>query len=157
MTIMAEDTKISGKDLVLYPVPRNINFQDDWYQLDNGNINSDDYSLKAVNKIVDDAQQYLGVTLNKSDQSPVIVLEKDESLNEQGYSLTINQDGVQIKYKDEPGSYYAAVTLFQIMFQSGNNLPYLEIINDHPDFKYRGFMVDISRNRVCRVFRYCRL
>lgn len=65
----------------------------------------------------------------------------------QGYVLDISSDGIHITYSDQAGLFYGVITLCQIIEQVGTNLPCLTI-EDHPDFEQRGFMLDISRDRV---------
>lgn len=140
-----------GTELVLYPVPRDLEIQDGSYTLGSGSIKTDNESLSGIKKLQDDATKYAGATLQIGDSDPVITFSQNNSLDDQGYSLVISDDGVDISYKDDAGSKYAAITLYQIMFQKGKDLPKLTITNDHPDFQYRGFMVDISRNRMPKV------
>ena len=61
------------------------------------------------------------------------------------YRITL--DGAcKIEAADEDGAFYAQVTLENMKRNAGSNeLPNL-VIEDWPDFAYRGFMLDISRN-----------
>ena len=61
------------------------------------------------------------------------------------YRITL--DGTcTIEAADEDGAFYAKVTLENMIRNAGSNvLPNL-VIEDWPDFSYRGFMLDISRN-----------
>ncbi len=67
----------------------------------------------------------------------------------QGYSIAINEGQINVMAHDQAGLYYAIVTLNQIAaFTSETGyLPSLEI-TDFPDFKRRGIMLDISRDKV---------
>ena len=150
LPVTVTGAEISAEDLLLYPAPRNLISDSGVYTLTDGSIESDDQTLKAISKIQSDAKEFAEVDLSK-DSNPVVFIIKDESLNEQGYSLKIDQNGITIRYKDEPGSYYAATTLYQILWQTGKSLPYITIENDYPDFKYRGFELDTSRNRIPRM------
>lgn len=60
------------------------------------------------------------------------------------YKLTIN-DGVNVEAADEDGSFYAAVTLKNLILAEGTTLSNVTI-EDWPDFGYRGMMLDVSRN-----------
>ena len=64
-----------------------------------------------------------------------------------GYRLQIAADGVQIVAQTAAGLFYGLQTLRQIQQQSAEQLPYL-LIDDAPDFAVRGFMLDISRDKV---------
>ena len=145
-------TTRTADDLLLYPAPRSLEKGEGTYVLQDGVIRSDDAELAAVSKIIEDARELAGVTLNSEDSaSAQIELNHDEALDEQGYSLIIDASGVHITYRDEAGARYAAATLYQIMWQTKQELPYLTIENDHPDFQYRAFDMDISRNRLPSV------
>ena len=68
-------------------------------------------------------------------------------LHNKGYEITIDRDGIHLSYKTEKGIYYGAKTIRQIMFQSNHVAPFLEI-KDEPELNIRGFMLDISRNKI---------
>ena len=68
----------------------------------------------------------------------------------EGYSLTINQHGVRIEYRETGGLLAAGATLRQLLREYGRRLPYLKI-RDWPDFARRGVMLDISRGRVPKL------
>ena len=61
------------------------------------------------------------------------------------YRITLDGE-CRIEAADEDGAFYAKVTLENMKRNAGSNeLPNL-VIEDWPDFAYRGFMLDISRN-----------
>ena len=74
-------------------------------------------------------------------------VEKDAGLPAQGYRLEISSAGIRIEHADEPGLRYARATLAEVERQSGGELPSLRIA-DWPDFPVRGYMLDVSRDRV---------
>ena len=78
--------------------------------------------------------------------SPVRV-EVDPALPEQGYEIAITGDQVRITHADDAGLRYAEATLGQIRAQAGDELPGVRIA-DAPDFTTRGYMLDVSRDRV---------
>jgi hypothetical protein len=67
----------------------------------------------------------------------------------EGYELQIDADGVILRYRDANGQRYGRSTLDQIRQQAEGQtqLPALRIA-DWPDFPVRGFLLDISRDRV---------
>ncbi|WP_269540297.1 beta-N-acetylhexosaminidase [Cerasicoccus fimbriatus] len=70
------------------------------------------------------------------------------SIPPQGYRLTIEPGKISIEAADAAGAFYAEQTLQQITEQSPEaGLPCLKI-SDWPDFTNRGYMLDISRDRV---------
>jgi len=67
---------------------------------------------------------------------------------QQGFRLRIQPDGVQIEVADDAGLFYARQTLQQWIDQhSESQLPCCRIV-DWPDYEQRGYMLDISRDRV---------
>lgn len=71
----------------------------------------------------------------------------DPDLPEQGYSLVRDGAGTRIDYRDDAGLRYARQTLDQLRADprlAGRALR----VRDWPDFPVRGFMLDISRDRV---------
>lgn len=68
----------------------------------------------------------------------------------ESYTLTIAPDGITLRAPDAPGFFHAIQTLRQILAQSGDRLPCLEIA-DAPLYPLRGVYLDISRGRVPRL------
>lgn len=70
-----------------------------------------------------------------------------DGVTAEGYELDITPGGVDLRYGDDDGLRYGRATLGQIRAQSTDALPGLSI-RDWPDFPVRGYMLDISRDRV---------
>ncbi|MBP3626655.1 MAG: family 20 glycosylhydrolase [Clostridia bacterium] len=83
---------------------------------------------------------------NYRDEAPQISFKKTDIV-EEGYTLDINENGIVISAGSEKGAFYSFMTLCQLVRQFGNSLPYVEI-KDEPHFKIRGYMLDISRNKI---------
>lgn len=80
------------------------------------------------------------------DINNAIVVEcQDMSLPPEGYRLQLDGATIQIVYADEAGRFYAQKTLQQIKDTHLGDVPNA-IISDAPDYSYRGFLLDISRN-----------
>ncbi|MEO0510404.1 MAG: family 20 glycosylhydrolase [Verrucomicrobiota bacterium] len=72
----------------------------------------------------------------------------DSSLPPQGFRIEISGNGIRIDAIDEKGAFYAKQLLNQILEETeGGTLPGL-LIEDWPDFIQRGYMLDVSRDRV---------
>ncbi len=72
----------------------------------------------------------------------------DAGLPAQGFRLTIDDQHVHIDHADALGLRYAHQLLGQITAQAaGGHLPGV-VVEDWPDVAHRGFMLDISRDRV---------
>lgn len=70
----------------------------------------------------------------------------DESLPAQGFRLRIADQEISLGYRDSAGLRYGRALLSQLVSQVDVLPPVL--IQDWPDFAVRGFMLDISRDRV---------
>jgi len=79
----------------------------------------------------------------------------DANLGTEGYSLDINEKGIQLKANGNAGLFYGWKTIMQLLpaavysntLQTNANwtLPYVSII-DKPRFGWRGMMLDVSRH-----------
>lgn len=69
----------------------------------------------------------------------------DPGLPRQGYELDVGPEGTQVRHADEAGLRYARQTLQQLA--AADELPALAV-RDHPDHQVRGYMLDVSRDRV---------
>lgn len=69
------------------------------------------------------------------------------SLGREAFAMTLDARGVWIEHGDEAGLRWAQGALAQLREQSAERLPPLRI-EDSPDFPVRGYLLDISRDRV---------
>jgi hypothetical protein len=76
---------------------------------------------------------------------PAIAL--DPRLPAEGFALSLDATGIRLRHADARALRYARQLLAQIQSQSGERLPALAI-EDWPDFPVRGYMLDVSRDRV---------
>ncbi|NAZ81246.1 family 20 glycosylhydrolase, partial [Kineococcus sp. R8] len=78
--------------------------------------------------------------------APVVVA-LDPGLPEQGFRLRTSPDGIAVEHRDAAGLRYALQTLDQL--RAGADFADVAYtVEDAPDFAVRGFMLDISRDRV---------
>lgn len=87
--------------------------------------------------------------LSKPDETAILPLPKSRhyigTVKPEGwYRLGINGE-VSIDAEDEFGEHYAQVTLAQLQEHFNGNIPPM-VIEDWPDYQYRGFMLDVARN-----------
>ncbi len=74
----------------------------------------------------------------------------DNIKNKQAYEIIIDTCNITIKAASDEALFYGKQTLKQIIAYHNitkEDIPCM-VINDEPDFKKRGFMLDISRNKV---------
>jgi hexosaminidase len=75
------------------------------------------------------------------------VIESGKKDEPQRFGISITGKGIKISSSGEAGIYYGLQTVSQLLDQFGAQLPDIEI-EDWPDFKTRGAMLDISRCKV---------
>lgn len=89
-------------------------------------------------------------TLAGLDDTLVVVADTtlgvDRSLPAQGYELHIDADGVRLTHADDLGRRYGEATLAQLR-RPDRSLPGVHL-RDWPDFVHRGYLLDVSRDRV---------
>jgi hypothetical protein len=74
-------------------------------------------------------------------------VEPDALLGREAFALEIGAGAVKIRHGDANGLRYAEEALRQLRWQAPRGLPALRI-EDAPDFPVRGYMLDVSRDRV---------
>ena len=75
------------------------------------------------------------------------VIENGKKDEPQRFEISITGKGIKISSSGEAGLFYGLQTVSQLVDQFGTQLPDIEI-EDWPDFKARGAMIDISRCKV---------
>lgn len=76
----------------------------------------------------------------------VLSIKKDETIsNDEGYQLIIKEKNIEIKASKENGAFYGLMTLKQLYQEEVVKEVEIE---DYPDLKIRGIMLDISRSKV---------
>lgn len=82
----------------------------------------------------------------RSENSTLVII-KESSLSEEGYTLDVTKDKIEIKAADETGAYYALQSLRQLCrFELGESKIPCCHIEDKPRFKWRGLHLDESRH-----------
>ena len=120
--------------MILFPVPRSVTAGDGEYILPMREEFSDLLTFcKAV----------------KSGMDGVCTVSAPFSDKEE-YRLVVGQSGAEISASCDEGLFRAATSLWQLARFSGGKLPYVTI-EDKPQLKRRGYMLDISRGRKPRV------
>lgn len=92
---------------------------------------------------------HMRVALSKTPISGGIQLKKDEKLKaelgDEGYELSIDQGGVNIKAATRAGVFYAIQSLRQLMEKSDSWHIQFQQIKDRPRFSWRSYMLDEGR------------
>ncbi|MBU1144394.1 MAG: beta-N-acetylhexosaminidase [Firmicutes bacterium] len=69
----------------------------------------------------------------------------NETMKDEGYHLVVQEERIEIEYIDYHGALYGLMTFFQLV--KSNRVTCFDIV-DFPDLKIRGFMLDISRDKI---------
>lgn len=149
--------KTSAGDIVLLPYPKHVSRgQGDLLLTSDDCISIDpvdrDQLLPVAEMIQRELDQLIGIRLSivvgdRAVSRRAISFVRENGIADQGYCLSISREGVSIRYSHVSGAFYATRTLKQIARQSGKCLPAMEI-QDEPDFPARGYMLDISRDKI---------
>ncbi|MEO0594686.1 MAG: family 20 glycosylhydrolase [Chloroflexota bacterium] len=138
--------------LSLFPYPRYLQLIDGSFKLRTIKVQipTPDVLFEATHLqtcLVNNGVETQIVLMGSETDNNIISFVESSDVKPQGYRLAITEQNVEIIYSDQAGLFYGVVTLCQIIDQSAPNLPCLQI-EDAPDFPQRGFMLDISRDRV---------
>jgi len=120
--------------MMLFPLPRQIEMLDGFYQMKKC---LKDYDVVMFYREIQTG--YEGVTIRKI-----------EGLTQEEYRLSIDENGILIEYTTEEGLFRAATSLLQLAKRGRGKVQYTKIV-DKPDIKRRGYMLDISRGRMPKV------
>lgn len=139
----------------LFPAPRKIVVSKQTFNIAAAEwvITKDDFSAALKERIqafCAEAAGALGQPVRTG--APVggaawLTIRKARGIREQGYELTVSEEGLTLEGADEAGIFYGLQTLAQLIGGNGVELPCCKI-SDWPDFPARGVMLDVSRCKV---------
>jgi hypothetical protein len=89
----------------------------------------------------------VGVERTGSGAPEVVLALGEAGLPEEGYRLRVAENGVRIAAGEPRGLLHGVRSFAQLLRERGPRVPCLEI-DDAPDLPRRGFMLDVSRDRV---------
>jgi len=131
-----------GIFLKIYPIPQKIDIKKSILVDKKIKHISNDFS----EKLLEIGKQI--VQIDAASQT-LLFIKKDLSVvNDEGYYLEITSNCIEIKAKTEQGAFYGLMTLQQLYREENISQVYIE---DYPDLKIRGVMLDISRSKVPTV------
>lgn len=81
---------------------------------------------------------------------------KKQSLKPEAYEIDICPSKITVTHYDAAGAFYARATLAQLLAQCADSLPCCHI-EDFPQLKIRGVLIDISRGKVPKLSELFRL
>jgi len=133
----------SGKP-VLLPLPKKMEWKTghfNWPETIGFSAPSED--VEAIKKICFNRLKSIGTVKASGDFKFI----KNNNLDPQAYHLSVEPKQIKIEYRDLQGLFYAMTTIKQLSKQSNHQLPCVQI-EDQPDLKTRGAMLDISRGKI---------
>ena len=142
----------------LMPVPKNLEQRSGTFNRNSGRIIipaiSDNTALLRIAGTLQSLLSQLKIETSiavgaSKDEVPLLWIYLTPELPLQGYRITIHPNQILLEGGDEAGLFYALQTFKQIVryAKEQGSLP-LVSIGDAPDFKHRGIMLDVSRNKV---------
>lgn len=131
--------------MYIIPIPQKIS-------IDEQSVKLSTFALKTDNEII----KKFASDFDKNGDFP-IDFSQVKNDNPEYYTLSVNDNGISIKYVTDEGAFRAFTTLKQIINQAENNeIKKLEI-EDFPSIKNRGYMLDISRGKIPNYSELVRL
>ena len=145
-------------DLVLLPIPREMNWGNGRLHLTDGKLIALDggvENLFVARRLQTAVREQVGLewaivagTAVPTEQLGVVLSVTPGSvMHPQGYSMTVTETAVHVVAGTGAGLFYGVCTLVQMLSVCGHELP-VGRVSDWPDMPHRGVMLDISRNRV---------
>ena len=127
----------------IFPVPKQVIKNDGFFDA-SGVINV--YNALKSGFIYQELKTFLEFKATNEEQANLKYL-IDPSLADQDYKIVVGEKNIEIYASSEVGHFYGTTTLKQIYDKTIE----CQTIIDGPDLKVRGFMYDISRNKVPKL------
>ena len=138
---------------ILLPFPKKINMHSCTHVLKSSDkicfsCNAKDALFPIARRLKEIVKKYSSVDMSIiADKTGSVNFIYNKQLNAQSYKICIDTNEINIEYSNYSGAFYAVSTLKQLIIQYGNMLPTMNI-EDEPDYKRRGIMIDISRDKI---------
>jgi len=117
----------------LIPLPYEYKILDGYFFFDEETAIKSDFELPLIK--------------TKRDDNANIIVKKNTTLPEEAYTLEIKKDEILIHSGSEIGAYYAFQSLRQLSkYELGVRRVRCCVINDRPEYKWRGLQLDIARH-----------
>ncbi|MBN2503906.1 MAG: family 20 glycosylhydrolase [Bacilli bacterium] len=127
--------------MTIYPKPK-------WVSLSSGKLKiNEPYAIAYPDEflLLSEVLNWLGNWVKSVESDAHIVFKIDKSLKEEAYELKIDDTRISVVSRDYAGAVNALTTLVQL--NECGVFPKLSL-QDAPDIKIRGFLFDVSRDRI---------
>lgn len=134
----------------MIPVPKKLTLLEGIFEIpDKGKIYTsvDTFKLAELVKSIFSEKKLELTTYNDGTSIIELMIDGNVVNSSQGYKMRIIKSKIIIIGATHQGLFYGIQTLKQLFREHGYQIPSM-IIEDEPAFKNRGFMLDISRDRV---------
>lgn len=140
---------------IVFPIPQKIKFESGEYchgtslriYVDSSFSDSEISRIQLdLSGFIDGYSFLSGSSIEDSD----IVFKKDNYMSMEEYSLNINAEGIIITSVNTEGIFRALATFKQLLLQGKGKIPFV-MIDDKPDFLFRGAQVDMGRGKIPTV------
>ncbi|WP_255702625.1 beta-N-acetylhexosaminidase [Antarcticibacterium sp. 1MA-6-2] len=156
----SENIAAEGNPPSLIPAPQSLEWGDNMFRVPQENIicfNTGSETAAAwLQELLDSANKEVTITSGDACGNWNLTLDSqlEDELGEEGYTLNITNEIVEIKGATEAGLFYAVQTLRQLfpseMEQgqyTGEDIFLRQVsITDYPEYPWRGTMVDVARS-----------
>lgn len=141
--------ELSARELNVVPKPSYVELEaeGDFLVTDRTRIVVEDDAWNPAQRFAEDMQQYFNLKrpMRLSRHGKGIKVRIDHFVPEEGYEMTVSEDGVLIIGGSDAGIYYGLQTLRQIVVTNNGLVPY-GFIADEPVLAYRGAHLDVARH-----------
>lgn len=140
-------------DIQIFPTPVRIKFEEGFLNKPAAlDLHIDPAIEKEFNsRGITSAELPAGTVLaGKGNGSCELHISKKDDHAEEGYSLRITPNRIEVGCSTAAGAYYALLSLEQIFAQTPDDIPCLQI-SDAPLLPVRGVLLDIGRNKIPRM------
>lgn len=132
---------------VIIPEPLSIEAYSGYFNLNQTikvytNLEGED--KKIILSFLDSSSLNIETTDNENEAN--FKLLASEQFQDEAYNLNVGSSEIVIKANGGEGVFYGLQSLFQLINSSAENQLSCVVIEDMPRFKYRGFMLDVSRH-----------
>lgn len=125
---------------MIFPVPHKEEYSEDKYTL------TQNYNTSSLT-------DFYNTTKNGTTD---INLEKNILLQKEEYKIDITSGGISISYSADEGLFRALTSVRQLIIIQGSEVCHASI-HDYPQFERRSYMLDISRGRIPKLQKICRI
>ncbi len=152
LTFVCQENSNPIVRLQIIPIPQSLEITNSYFILsDDTGITSNVNFQTSYNFLKAYIKSGSGIELKSGND---IVFIKDDTLPLEGYVLTVTDKHIEIKAKTDQGAFYAVQSLRQLLPPSFEDGSFKSkevrisscVVEDEPEFQYRGMHLDVSRH-----------